>query len=73
VKFTPILVAKPSDEVPAVRTFPKGPYPHIQAEAVRPEAMMWGRWSGSDGGRGFGFTGGHFHDNWGTTIFARRC
>jgi hypothetical protein len=40
-KFTPILVAKPSDAVrggPYV--YPKGPYPHIQAAAGRPEAMM---------------------------------
>lgn len=62
--FTPILVAKPSDKVrngPYV--YPAGPYPHIQAEKGRLEAMMWTVERG-DGGRGFGFTGGHFHDNW---------
>jgi type 1 glutamine amidotransferase len=42
-KFTPILVAAPSE---------------------RAEAMMWAV-ERADGGRGFGFTGGHFHDNWG--------
>ena len=26
--------------------------------------MMWAV-ERKDGGRGFGFTGGHFHDNWG--------
>jgi type 1 glutamine amidotransferase len=63
-KFTPILVAMPSDAVrdgPYVS--PKGPYSHIQAEKGRAECMMWAV-ERPDGGRGFGFTGGHFHDNW---------
>ena len=29
---------------------------------------MWAVERG-DGGRGFGFTGGHFHDNWGNDNF----
>ncbi|MEY2600162.1 MAG: hypothetical protein RLZZ142_2421 [Verrucomicrobiota bacterium] len=69
--FVPILVAKPSDQVrggPYVH--PKGPYPHIQAAAGRPEAMMWAV-ERPDGGRGFGFTGGHFHDNWGNDAFRK--
>ena len=59
-----ILVAKPSDAVrdgPYVS--PKGPYAHIQAAKGRPETMMWAV-ERPDGGRGFGFTGGHFHLNW---------
>ena len=63
-KFWPILVAKPSDAVrkgPYVA--PRGPYPQIVAASGRPEAMMWAV-ERPDGGRGFGFTGGHFHDNW---------
>jgi hypothetical protein len=59
-----ILVATPSDAVrdgPYVH--PKGPYPHIQAAKGRPETMMWAV-DRPDGGRGFGFTGGHFHLNW---------
>ena len=59
-----ILVATPSDTVrdgPYVS--PKGPYPHIQAAKGRPETMMWAV-ERPDGGRGFGFTGGHFHLNW---------
>ncbi|MFO0921601.1 MAG: ThuA domain-containing protein [Pirellulales bacterium] len=62
--FTPILVASPSDDVrdgPYVH--PKGPYPHIEANKGRAEAMMWVV-EHNDGSRGFGFTGGHFHDNW---------
>jgi hypothetical protein len=64
-KFVPILVAAPSDATrdgPYVA--PKGPYPHIQAEKGSPETMMWSI-ERTDGGRGFGFTGGHFHANWG--------
>jgi hypothetical protein len=59
-----ILVATPSDAVrdgPYVH--PKGPYAHIQAAKGRPETMMWAV-ERADGGRGFGFTGGHFHLNW---------
>ena len=59
-----ILVATPSDAVrdgPYVA--PKGPYPHIQAAKGKPETMMWAV-ERPDGGRGFGFTGGHFHLNW---------
>jgi type 1 glutamine amidotransferase len=65
MSFTPILVAVPSDATrdgPYVA--PKGPYPHIQAEKGKPETMMWAV-QRADGGRGFGFTGGHFHKNWG--------
>jgi hypothetical protein len=71
MKFTPILVATPSDEVRAgPYVYPKGPYPHIQANQGRAEAVMWAV-ERSDGGRGFGFTGGHFHDNWGNDDFRK--
>ena len=71
MKFVPILVATPSEQVrngPYV--YPKGPYPHIQASKGRAEAMMW-TVERVDGGRGFGFTGGHFHDNWKNDDFRR--
>jgi hypothetical protein len=71
LKFTPILVAEPSDAVrngPYV--YPPGPYLHIQAAKGRAEAMMWAV-ERPDGGRGFGFTGGHFHDNWGNDQFRK--
>lgn len=71
MKFTPILVAKPSDDVrDGPYVYPAGPYPHIVAESGRPEAMMWCV-ERKDGGRGFGFTGGHFHINWGNPDFRR--
>ena len=70
-QFVPILVAKPSDATrDGPYVYPKGPYPHIQAEKGQPEAMMW-TVQRSDGGRGFGFTGGHFHLNWGNNDFRK--
>jgi hypothetical protein len=68
---TPILVARPSDQVrDGPYVWPAGPYPHIQAEKGRDETMMWVCES-SAGGRGFGFTGGHFHSNWGDPNFRK--
>jgi hypothetical protein len=65
MRFTPILVATPPDATrDGPYVYPKGPYPHIQAEKGSPETMMWAV-ERPDGGRGFGFTGGHFHKNWG--------
>jgi Trehalose utilisation len=62
---TPILTAKPSDAVRAgPYVAPKGPYEHILAAKGRTETMMWVM-DRPDGGRGFGFTGGHTHANWG--------
>lgn len=70
-KFKPILVAKPTDEVrKGPYVFPKGPYNHIVAASGRAEAMMWAV-ERPDGGRGFGFTGGHFHDNWANDNFRK--
>ena len=70
-KITPILVASPSDKVrngPYV--WPKGPYKHIQQDKGRPETMMWS-YVRKNGGRGFGFTGGHKHLNWGNDNFRK--
>ncbi len=70
-EFVPILVAAPSASVrngPYV--YPKGPYDHIQRAKGRGEAMMW-TVTRPGGGRGFGFTGGHFHANWGNDQFRK--
>ncbi|HYF37909.1 MAG TPA: ThuA domain-containing protein [Prosthecobacter sp.] len=70
-KFVPILVAAPSDSTrDGPYVYPKGPYPHIQAEKGAPETTMWAV-EREDGGRGFGFTGGHFHKNWGNDQFRK--
>src|SRR5262249_41393498 len=61
---TPILSAVPSDKVrDGPYVYPPGPYKHIQEAKGRPEVMMWAA-ERADGGRGVGFTGGHFHTNW---------
>jgi len=61
---TSLLVAKPSDQVrKGPYVYPKGPYEHIVAASGRDETMMWCV-ERPDGGRGFGFTGGHRHRNW---------
>lgn len=59
-----ILRAKPSDETRQGETsFPKGPFQQIVAARGRSETLMWAV-ERKDGGRGVGFTGGHFHRNW---------
>ena len=67
----PILVSVPSDAVrngPYV--WPPGPYPHIVAASGRSEVLMWVQ-QRSDGRRGFGLNGGHFHANWADDDFRR--
>jgi hypothetical protein len=62
--LTHLLVAKPSDQVrDGPYVYPRGPYKHIQDAKGREETMMWA-FERPDGGRGFGFTGGHKHVNW---------
>jgi hypothetical protein len=64
-RITPLLVATPSEDVrdgPYVS--PRGPYDHIIADKGREETMMW-VYERPDGGRSFGFTGGHTHAHWG--------
>jgi hypothetical protein len=64
-RITPLLVSTPSDQVrkgPYVS--PPGPYDHIVAESGKAETMMW-VYERPNGGRSFGFTGGHTHANWG--------
>ena len=71
VRFTPVLVATPSDETrDGPYVYPKGPYPHIKKAKGRKEAVLWAV-ERPDGGRGFGFTGGHFHDNWQSDDFRK--
>jgi type 1 glutamine amidotransferase len=61
---TPILTA-----VPPASTLerPDGPHsgnPHVRAKVGQPQHVAWAA-ERDNGGRGFGFTGGHFHWNWG--------
>jgi hypothetical protein len=38
--------------------------------AGREETLMWA-YERAGGGRSFGFTGGHFHENWGNESFRK--
>ena len=70
-KITPILAAKPGKDVrDGPYVYPKGPYKHIVDGVGRAETMMWA-YDRPDGGRGFGFTGGHKHINWGNENFRK--
>jgi len=67
----PILVAKPDDETrEGASASPRGPYKHIQEAKGRGEVLAWAV-ERPDGGRGFGFTGAHFHSNWGDPNFRK--
>jgi type 1 glutamine amidotransferase len=69
--ITPILVATPSDQVrKGPYVYPPGPYEHIVQASGRPETMMWAV-ENPNGQRGFGFTGGHIHKNWGNDNFRK--
>lgn len=59
-----ILRAKPDDEARGGGTASlRGPKQHIVDAKGRLETLMWAV-ERPDGGRGVGFTGGHFHKNW---------
>lgn len=61
---TRLLVDTPSEDVrDGPYVWPNGPYPHIVESKGEPETMMWA-YERPEGGRGFGFTGGHKHVNW---------
>jgi len=69
---TPILV-----DLPPASSLnrPDGPYGGNKAVRAavankEPQTMAWAR-ERPDGGRGFGFTGGHFHWNWGNNNFRK--
>jgi type 1 glutamine amidotransferase len=68
---TPLLIAKPSDQVrKGPYVYPAGPYTHIVADSGKDEYMMWCV-EREDGGRGFGWNGGHYHKNWGNENYRK--
>ena len=69
-RVTPILTA-----VPPASTLerPDGPHsgnPAVRATKGQPQHVAWAT-ERENGGRGFGFTGGHFHRNWADDNFRR--
>ncbi len=69
--ITPILSAKPDDKTrEGTSSSPRGPYSHIVEAKGRDEVLAWAV-ERQDGGRGFGFTGAHTHNNWGDANFRK--
>ena len=66
----PILTAVPPD---STRERPDGPHsnnPHVRARRGMPEHVAW-TYERDGGGRGFGFTGGHYHWTWAQDDFRK--
>src|SRR5437764_14559091 len=69
---TPILTAVPPASTMNRRDGPHEGNPEVR-EAVKhgePQHVAWAC-ERKDGGRGFGFTGAHFHKNWGNDNFRK--
>ena len=68
--ITPILSAHPPASTMKRRDGFHSGNPHVKAALERGEIqhLAWA-YERPDGGRGFGFTGGHFHRNWGHDDF----
>jgi len=67
---TPILSAIPPDETIARKDGHHSGNPHVRKMVAekQPQHLCWVV-EREEGGRGFGFTGVHFHDNWGHDDF----
>jgi type 1 glutamine amidotransferase len=63
---TPILSAVAPDSTMSRSDGPHEGNPSVRAEVAQhqPQVMAWA-YERPDGGRGFGFTGAHYHKNWG--------
>ena len=61
---TPILSAVPPDSTHEGKDDAHGGNQYVRERKGMSEDMAWA-YERADGGRGFGFTGGHFHKNWG--------
>jgi len=69
---TPILSDLPSKDTLRRRDGAHSGNPHVRAAVARGELQHVGWASEREGaGRGFGFTGGHFHWNWGNDDFRK--
>ncbi len=69
-EITPILTALPPDSTRGKEKSERGGNPDVFARRGLPEHVAWAR-ERPDGGRGFGFTGGHVHWNWANPNFRK--
>ena len=67
---TPILTAIPPDSTRRRGNDAHGGNPHVRARMGMPEHVAWA-YERPDGGRGFGFTGGHWHWSWASNDFRK--
>ena len=67
---TPILTATPPESTRRNESSMRGGNPAVFARRGMPEVEAWAR-ERPGGGRGFGFTGGHTHWNWGHDDFRK--
>jgi hypothetical protein len=69
---TPILTDLPPNDSLSRRDGPHSGNPHVRAAIARKEQqhVAWAT-EREDGGRGFGFTGGHVHWNWADPNFRK--
>ena len=68
---TSVLDAVPDDNARSGRSsWPRGPKKHIVEASGRAETLCWSV-ERNDGGRGVGFTGAHFHYNFGNDGFRK--
>lgn len=66
-RVTPILTAMPGPETLTRKDGPHSGNPAVRKavlEEKQPQHLAWAFVRGDGVGRGFGFTGGHFHRNW---------
>lgn len=66
-RVTPILTALPPEDSLSRPDGPHSGNPDVREAVLKskqPQHMGWAFVRGDGKGRGFGFTGGHFHDNW---------
>ena len=69
---TPILTALPTEKTLVRKDGPRSGNPDVRkAIANKEEQHVAWAFDRPDGGRGFGFTGGHFHANWANDDFRK--
>lgn len=68
--ITPILTAIPPASTLTKKDGPRDNNEFVRKEQGTPQHMCWVT-ERTDGGRGFAFTGGHFHKNWGNEDFRK--
>lgn len=67
---TPILTTIPPDSTRRKGNDAHGANPYVRARMGSPEHVAWA-YDRPGGGRGFGFTGGHWHYNWANDDFRK--